>query len=68
MEEVLKYFKDNKVVCKKVETEKENFIAIFGYGNLSRKEIVQKIKRNNLLCMFFEGAIREDEKRKLKVG
>jgi hypothetical protein len=31
------------------------------YGKLTRKDIVKTIKENNLLCMFFEGAIRQDE-------
>lgn len=63
MENVLNYFKENEVKCKKVEDNRKDygdFIAIFGYGKLTRKEIVKKIKDNNLLCMFFEGAIRED--------
>lgn len=63
MEEVLNYFKENEVICKKVEDDREDygdFIAIFGYGKLTRAEIVDRIKNNNLSCMFFEGAIRED--------
>jgi hypothetical protein len=64
MDEVLKYFKDNEVRCKKVEDNREDygdFIAIFGYEKLTRNEIVAKIKENNLSCMFFEASIREDE-------
>jgi hypothetical protein len=66
---VLEYFKKNEVICKKVEdnrVEYGDFIAIFGYGKLTRKEIVKEIKDNNLLCMFFEGAIRQDEYNKKK--
>lgn len=69
MENVLKYFKENEVICKKVEDNRKDygdFIAIFGFGKLTRKEIVTKIKDNNLLCIFFEGAIREDEWNKKK--
>ena len=57
---VLKYFKENKVKCKKVVNGKEEFIAIFGYGGLTRSIISNEIKNNDLLCMFFEGAIRKD--------
>jgi hypothetical protein len=73
MENALEYFKKNEVKCKKVEDNREDygdFIAIFGYGKLTRNEIVKKIKDNNLSCMFFEGAIREDEfnKKKQRMG
>lgn len=64
IDNVLNYFKENGVKCKKVEDNREDygdFIAIFGYGKLTRKEIVKEIKDNDLLCMFFEGTIREDE-------
>ena len=64
MNKVLEYFKKNEVKCKKVEDNRKeygDFIAIFGYGKLTRKEITKEIKDNNLLCMFFEGAIRQDE-------
>lgn len=67
MEKVLNYFKENEVICKKVEDDREeygDFIAIFGYGKLTRVEIVECIKNNNLLCMFFEGAIAENERKK----
>lgn len=67
MDEVLKYFKENGVTCKKVKDDRKeygDFIAIFSYGNLTRQEIVEQIEENNLMCMFFEGAIREDEYRK----
>jgi hypothetical protein len=63
VEEVLNYFKENEVICKKVEDDREgygDFIAIFGYGKLTRAEIVDCIKNNNLSVMFFEGAIRQD--------
>lgn len=71
IDDILGYFKKNNVICKKVEDNREedgDFIAIFGYGKLTRKEIVKHIKDNNLLCMFFESSIREYEynKRKLK--
>lgn len=69
MEGVLNYFKENEVKCKKVEDNRESysdFISIFGCGKLTRKEIVKKIKDNNLLCMFFEASIREDEYNKEK--
>jgi RNA-binding protein YlmH len=64
IDNVLEYFKKNEVNCKKVEDNRVNygdFIAIFGYGKLTRKEIVREIEDNNLLCMFFEGTIRQDE-------
>jgi hypothetical protein len=66
---VLEYFKRNEVICKKVEdnrAEYGDFIAIFGYGKLTRQEIAKEIKDNNLLCMFFEGAIRQDVYNKKK--
>lgn len=69
MEDVLEYFKKNEVICKKVEDNRKDygdFIAIFGYGKLTRKDIVAKIKDNNLSCMFFEASIREDEYNKKK--
>ena len=69
MDNVLKYFKENEVICKKVEDDREDygdFIAIFGYGNLTRQEIVTKIKENDLMCIFFESSIREDEFKKKK--
>ena len=64
IDNVLEYFKKNEVICKIVEDnriEYGDFIAVFGYGKLTRKEIVKEIKDNNLLCMFFEGAIRQNE-------
>lgn len=64
MEKVLKYFKENGVICKKVEDGRDeygDFIAIYGYGSLTRKQIVNAIKEHNLLCMFFEENIRENE-------
>ena len=67
IDKVLEYFKKNNVICKKVEDSRpkyEDFIAVFGYGNLTRKEIVKEIADNNLSVMFFESAIREDEYRK----
>ena len=67
MDEVLEYFKENEVICKKVEDDREDygdFIAVFGYGKLTRVQIVEHIKKNNLLCMFFESAIRENEYKK----
>ena len=70
IDKVLEYFKKNNVICKKVEDsrpEYEDFIAVFGYGNLTRKEIVKEIADNNLSVMFFEGAIRENEYQKKHV-
>lgn len=67
IDEALKYFKENEVRCKKVEDDRPEYgdtIAIFGYGNLTRKEIVEVIAVNDLSCMFFEASIREDEYRK----
>jgi hypothetical protein len=64
LDKVLEYFKNNEVKCKNVEdnrAEYGDFIAIFGYGKLTRKDIVKTIKENDLLCMFFEGVIRQDE-------
>jgi len=68
---VLEYFKENEVICKKVEDNRKeygDFIAIFGYGKLTRKEITQRIKDNDLLCMFFEGTIRQDEYNKKQLS
>lgn len=65
----LEYFKKNEVICKKVEDNRPqygDFIAVFGYGKLTRKEITKEIKDNNLLCMFFEGTIRQNEYNKKK--
>lgn len=64
MDEALEYFKKNGVKCKKVDDGDHSFIAVFGYGKLTRKEIVKVIRERDLLCMFFEGAIREDERSK----
>jgi len=64
IDNVLKFFKENEVRCKKVEDNRKecgDFIAIFGYGKLTRKEIVQQIKDHDLLCMFFEDSIRQNE-------
>lgn len=60
MDKVLKYFIENEVRCKKVEDERGDFIAIFGYGRLTRQQIVDEIRDNDLSCMFFESSIRED--------
>lgn len=63
IEQVYKYFKSKQVRCKIVRDNRrdyEDFIAIFGYGELTRKEIVDEIAENNLCCMFFENSIRED--------
>jgi ubiquitin len=64
LDKVLEYFKQNEVKCKKVEDNRPeygDFIAVFGYGKLTRKDIVKTIKENDLSCMFFEGTIRQDE-------
>lgn len=69
IDEVIKYLKQNNVRCKKVEDDREDygdFIAIFGYGNLTREDIVKKIADNDLSCMFFEQGIRENEYSKRK--
>jgi hypothetical protein len=66
---VVKYLQENNVRCKKVEDDREDygdFIAIFGYGNLTREDIVKQIADNNLSCIFFESSIREDEYNKRK--
>lgn len=67
IDKTVEYFKQNNVKCKKVEDNREeygDFIAIFSYGNLTRKQIAKEIKDNNLLCMFFESSIREEEYKK----
>lgn len=67
IDKVLAYFKQNEVICKKVKdsrSEYGDFIAVFGYGNLTREEIVNEIAGNNLQVMFFESAIHKDEYRK----
>ena len=69
IDKVVKYLKENNVPCKKVEDDREDygdFIAIFGYGDLTRNDIVKQIADNDLSCMFFEGSIREDEYSKRK--
>jgi len=66
IDKIVEYFQENGVICKKVEDtrpEYGDFIAIFGYGNLTREEIVKSIRDNNLLCIFFESAIRENERK-----
>jgi len=71
MDKALEYFQENGVICKKVEDDREDygdFIAVFGYGKLTREQIVEHIKANNLSCMFFEGAIRENEWKKRASG
>lgn len=63
IEQVCNYFKTKNVRCKIVRDDRPeygDFIAIFGYGELTRKEIVEKIAENGLLVMFFETSIRED--------
>lgn len=61
------YFKSKNVICKIVydnRPEYGDFIAVFGYGELSRSDIANVIENNNLACMFFEGAIRENANKK----
>ena len=68
LDSVVGYFIANGVKCRRIEDNRigmSDFIAIFGLGNLTRKEIVDKIKENDLALMFFEGAI-EEEKRNRK--
>lgn len=67
IEQVLEYFKSKNVRCKIVRDNRPeygDFIAIFSYGDMTREQIVNKIKENNLLVMFFESSIREDIFRK----
>lgn len=71
LDKALEYFQENGVICKKVEDDREDygdFIVIFGYGNLTREQIAERIKADNLLCMFFEGAIGENERKKRASG
>jgi len=66
---VVRHLQENNVRCKKVEDDREDygdFVAIFGYGDLTREDIVKEIADNNLSCMFFEGSIREDKYSKRK--
>ena len=63
IEKVLKYFKSKNVRCKIIRDDRPeygDFIAVFGYGELTREKIVEKIRENDLLVMFFESSIRED--------
>lgn len=63
IEKILEYLKGKNVRCKIVRDDRPDygdFIAVFGYGKLSREEITEKIASNDLLCMFFESAIRKD--------
>lgn len=56
IEQVLEYFKSKNVRCKIVRDNRPeygDFIAIFSYGDMTREQIVNKIKENNLLVMFF---------------
>lgn len=67
IDKVLEYFKRKNVICKKVEDSRPeygDFIAVFGYGDITRKEIMEEIRKYDLSCMFFEGAIRENEYKK----
>lgn len=67
LEKALAYFKAHGVRCKIVEDNREDycdFIAVFGYGNLTRKQIVDVIREKDLSVMFFEKSIREDEYKK----
>ena len=67
LEDALAYFQRNEVKCEIVRDDRPqygDFIAVFGYGKLTRCDIAKVIKSNNLLCMFFESAIREDEYKK----
>ena len=64
IDKVICYFKRKEVRCKKCNDGEHEFIAIFSYGNLSRAQIVKEIEENDLLCMFFEQSIREDEYKK----
>lgn len=63
IEKVLEYFKSKKVRCKIVRDDRPeygDFIAIFAYGELTREQIVEKIRENDLSVMFFESSIKED--------
>ena len=69
IDKVVKYSQENNVPCKKVEDDREDygdFVAIFGYGGLTREDIVKQIADNNLSCMFFDSSIRENEYNKRK--
>lgn len=71
LNDVLKYFQENEVRCKIVKDDRPeygDFIAVFTYGKLTRKEIADVIRENDLSCMFFEGSIREDEYRKRQIA
>lgn len=63
IEKVLEYFISKNVRCKIVRDDRAeygDFIAIFGYGDITRQKIIEKIKENDLSVMFFESSIRED--------
>ena len=67
IEKVLAYFKSKNVICKIVRDNRPeygDFIAVFGYGELTRGQIVEQIRENDLACMFFEDSIREEEHNK----
>lgn len=67
IDETVEYFKEHGVKCKKVEDDDldyGDFIAIFSYGDLGEKEVMKCIADNNLLCIQFKQAIRENERKK----
>lgn len=67
IDETVEYFKAHGVKCKKVEDDRSDcrdFIAIFSYGDLGEGEVMKCIADNNLLCIQFEQAICENERKK----
>lgn len=69
LEETVEYFKSKGVICKKVEDNRPeygDFIAVFGYGELSREQIMKPIRENDLSIMFFESAIADNQKKNRK--
>jgi len=70
IDKAINYFQENGVRCKRVEDDREEYgdtIAVFAYGNLTRKQIVDVIKEKDLTVMFFEKSIREDEYKKRRM-
>lgn len=68
IDEAVDFFQKQGVRCKKVEDDRpdcRDFIAIFGFGNLSREEVVKVLEENGLLCIFFEKSIREERRKKM---
>lgn len=71
IDETVEYLKAHGVKCKKVEDDRpdyRDFIAIFSYGDLGEGEVMKCIADNNLLCIQFEQAIHENERKNRKAG